>query len=258
MATAQLPPPILPGPPVAILVPGADTMAAASDPAGVILGWARTLGFDGVSYFAPPAAPIGRAPAGASWTIWTTWSERWERAWLEGRYASADPRLVATTGQSLPCLWDGGMIVARGRLRRFLEDAWREGIRSGVAIPVGTAHGRAVVAFDASVAPVTPARRAAIHERLGELLWAAHAVHANRNVDPPPSPPAAAGARDALSGREQECLAMSARGLTSRDIAAKLGIASRTVDFHVGRAIVKLAALNRHEAIAKAVARGWL
>lgn len=256
MATAQRPLPILPGPPVAILVPGADTMAAASDPASVILGWARTLGFDGVSYFAPPAAPIGRARAAAP--PWTTWSERWQRAWREGGYAGADPRLVATASQSLPCLWDGGMIVARGRLRRFLDDAAREGIRSGVAIPIGTAHGRAVVAFDSSVAPVTPARRAAIHARLGELLWTAHAVHATRHVDPPPAAPGAVGAHDALSGREQECLAMSARGLTSRDIAAKLGIASRTVDFHVGRAIVKLAALNRHEAIAKAVARGWL
>ena len=256
MASAQPPLPILPGPPVAILVPGADAMATAPDPAGVILGWARSLGFDGVTYFASPATPGAHASAPA--TLWSTWSERWQRAWREAGYASADPRLVATVGQSQPCLWDGGVIVARGRLRRFLADAAREGIRSGVAIPIGAAHGRAIVAFDSSVAPVTPARRAAIHERLGELLWAAHAVHASRHVAPPPRPPDAAGARDALSGREHECLAMSARGLTSRDIAVKLGIASRTVDFHVGRALVKLAALNRHEAIAKAMARGWL
>ncbi|MFO1309791.1 MAG: autoinducer binding domain-containing protein [Burkholderiales bacterium] len=254
MASAQRPLPIRPGPPVAILVPGADTMAAASDPASVILDWARWLGFDGVTYFPSPAAPIALAPA----TVWSTWSERWQRAWREAGYASADPRLVATAGQSLPCLWDGGVIVARGRLRRFLDEAAREGIRSGVAIPIGTARGRAIVAFDSSVAPVAPARRAAIHARLGELLWAAHAVHASRHVDPPPRAPVAAGARDTLSGREHECLAMSARGLTSRDIAAKLGIASRTVDFHVGKALVKLAALNRHEAIAKAIARGWL
>ena len=253
---AQVPRPrsVARGSAVAILVPGADAIASAGDPAGVILDWARGLGFDGVSYFAPAHAPSApREPAS-----WSTWGERWQQAYRDSGYASVDPRLVATAGQSLPCLWDGGMIVARGRLRRFLDDAAREGIRSGVAIPIGTAHGRAVVAFDSSVAPVTPSRRAAIHARLGELLWTAHAVHATRHVDPPPAAPGAIGANDALSGREQECLAMSARGLTSRDIAAKLGIASRTVDFHVGRAIVKLAALNRHEAIAKAVARGWL
>jgi len=243
------------GSPVAILVPGADAIATAADPARVILGWAHGLGFDGVSYFAAPDARPARDPAPIAWS---TWGERWEHAYRESNHASVDPRIVATAGQSLPCLWDGGMIVARGRLRRFLDDAAREGVRSGVAIPIGTGRGRAVVAFDSSIAPVTPSRHAAIRERLGELLWAAHAVHASLHVEPPLREAPDVHAQGALSDREHDCLAMSARGLTSRDIAVKLGIASRTVDFHVGRALVKLAALNRHEAIAKAMARGWL
>lgn len=61
-----------------------------------------------------------------------------------------------------------------------------------------------------------------------------------------------------LSARERSCLALSARGFTSRDIATRLGIATRTVDFHIGNVLVKLAAANRHEAIAKAAARGLL
>ncbi len=242
------------GRPVAILVPGADAIANAGDPISVILGWARGLGFDGVTYFAStdvPSVPLQAAS-------WSTWDARWQQAYRDSGYASVDPRLVATAGQSLPCLWDGGMIVARGCLRRFLDDAARAGVRSGVAIPIGTARGRAIVAFDSSIAPVTPPRLAAIRERLGELLWVAHAVHASRHVDPPPGARPRADAQGALSVREHDCLAMSARGLTSRDIAVKLGIASRTVDFHVGRALVKLAAINRHEAIAKAMARGWL
>jgi LuxR family transcriptional regulator len=114
-----------------------------------------------------------------------------------------------------------------------------------------------VVAFDSALDTVPPARRAAIVERLGDLLWVAHAVHASRHAAVTVA--AASGATDnGLSERERACLAMSARGLTSRDIAAKLGIATRTVDFHVGNAVAKLAALNRQEAIAKAVARGWL
>lgn len=253
---AQVPRPrsVARGSAVAILVPGADAIESAGDPAGVILDWARGLGFDGVSYFAPAHAPSApREPAS-----WSTWGERWQQAYRDSGYASVDPRLVATAGQSLPCLWDGGMIVARGRLRRFLDDAACTGLRSGVAIPIGTARGRAVVAFDSSIAPVPPSRQAAIRERLGEMLWVAHAVHASRHVDPPLGTWSEDDAQEALSGREHDCLAMSARGLTSRDIAAKLGIATRTVDFHVGRALVKLAAINRHEAIAKAMSRGWL
>lgn len=245
-----------PGSSIAILVPGADAIANAGDPASVILAWARGLGFDGMSYFASPAARLAADPTPS---LWCTWGEDWQREYREARHADVDPRLVATADQSLPCLWDGGMIVARGRTRRFLDDAARIGIRSGVAIPMGVAGGRAVVAFDSSIAPVTQARRAAILDRLGDMLWVAQAVHASRHAALPAR--AAALRPDpshALSTREHACLAMSARGLTSRDIAVKLGIASRTVDFHVGRALVKLAAVNRHEAIAKAMARGWL
>lgn len=51
---------------------------------------------------------------------------------------------------------------------------------------------------------------------------------------------------------------MAANGLTSADIAAKLGIAQRTVGFHLRHVFQKLGALNRPEAIAKAAARGML
>ena len=87
------------------------------------------------------------------------------------------------------------------------------------------------------------------------MLWVAHAVHASRHA---PASPAPRAVERALSQREHACLAMSARGLTSRDIGAKLGIATRTVDFHIGNVLAKLAASNRNEAIAKAIAQGWL
>ncbi|MEO8487787.1 MAG: autoinducer binding domain-containing protein [Betaproteobacteria bacterium] len=240
---------------IAVLVPGGDTMARAGDPASVIRGWVHALGFDGLSYF---GAPHDVAPGSATATSWSTWGETWDREHRSRGYADVDPRVVATLEQSLPCLWDGAMIVPRGHLARFLRDAAGCGIRSGVAIPIGTARQRALVAFDSSIAPMTPARRAAILDRLGDMLWVAHAVHASRHPSattlaaPIPEP------SRTLSGRERACLAMSARGLTSRDIGAKLGIATRTVDFHFGNVLAKLAASNRHEAIAKAIARGWL
>ena len=67
-------------------------------------------------------------------------------------------------------------------------------------------------------------------------------------------PPMAAG--QPLSGRELQCLEMAARGLTSGDIALKLGITERTVYYHFSNIISKLGVLNRHEAIAKAITLG--
>ena len=61
-----------------------------------------------------------------------------------------------------------------------------------------------------------------------------------------------------LSRREKECLLAASRGLTSADIGYKLGITERTVHFHFGNIFSKLAAANRAEAIATALARGMI
>jgi DNA-binding CsgD family transcriptional regulator len=123
-----------------------------------------------------------------------------------------------------------------------------------VAIPLPAPSGRAVVAFDAAQAPVERARVDAIVAALPQLLWIAHAVHEWRR--------GLAGAEAttlrAPTAQERRCLAMSASGLTSRAIGSQLGIAPRTVDFHVRNVAVKLGAANRHEAIAKAATRGWI
>jgi len=234
---------------IAVLVPEGDTVARKGDPVSVVRAWSQGLGFEGLSYFAP-----ARDPAQGAMTLWSTWGDRWDIAYRLRRHADVDPRIVATRDRTLPCLWEGGSIVAHGRLARFLRDAAACGIRSGVAIPLGTSSPRAIVAFDASPSTLAPARRSAILARLGDMLWVAHAVHASRHATSPISDVAPSG----LSQREHACLAMSARGLTSRDIGAKLGIATRTVDFHIGNVLVKLAASNRHEAIAKAIAQGWI
>jgi DNA-binding CsgD family transcriptional regulator len=55
-----------------------------------------------------------------------------------------------------------------------------------------------------------------------------------------------------LTDQELTCLSLSAHGQTSADIALKLGIKPRTVNFHFTKILRKLNAMNRQEAIAKA------
>ncbi len=61
-----------------------------------------------------------------------------------------------------------------------------------------------------------------------------------------------------LSAREAQCLEMAANGMTSVDIALKLGIKPRTANFHFGNIVDKLGVLNRKEAIAMGIARGLI
>jgi DNA-binding NarL/FixJ family response regulator len=56
-----------------------------------------------------------------------------------------------------------------------------------------------------------------------------------------------------LNERELACLTWSARGKTSVEIAAILGVAKRTVDFHIENASRKLHVTTRTQAVVKAI-----
>lgn len=56
-----------------------------------------------------------------------------------------------------------------------------------------------------------------------------------------------------LSQAEIAALTLSARGMSSHEIAGKLGLCKRTVDFYLDNARTKLGALTRIHAVALAV-----
>lgn len=61
-----------------------------------------------------------------------------------------------------------------------------------------------------------------------------------------------------LTPREEEVLALMARGLQNKEIAAELIITERTVKFHASSIMGKLGAGNRTEAVALAVDKGLI
>ena len=64
--------------------------------------------------------------------------------------------------------------------------------------------------------------------------------------------------RERVTGREREILVLLAEGLSNRAAAERLGIAERTVKFHVAEILARLGAENRAQAVAIAQARGLL
>jgi DNA-binding NarL/FixJ family response regulator len=61
-----------------------------------------------------------------------------------------------------------------------------------------------------------------------------------------------------LNVRQIQILTLVARGKTSAEIAAKLGLSKRTIDFHIDNARLILQATTRTEAAMKAVASGLI
>jgi DNA-binding NarL/FixJ family response regulator len=61
-----------------------------------------------------------------------------------------------------------------------------------------------------------------------------------------------------FSPREYQVLSLAAQGLTNKEIAYRLGISERTVQFHINSIFNKTATNSRTEAVALALRNGWL
>lgn len=61
-----------------------------------------------------------------------------------------------------------------------------------------------------------------------------------------------------LSPREREVLGLAAQGLTNKEIAYRLGVSDRTVQFHLNSVFNKTGASSRTEAVTAALRKGWL
>ena len=61
-----------------------------------------------------------------------------------------------------------------------------------------------------------------------------------------------------LSPRELEVLSLAAKGLTNKEIAYRLGISERTVQFHMNSIFNKTTTNSRTEAVALAIHNQWI
>lgn len=63
---------------------------------------------------------------------------------------------------------------------------------------------------------------------------------------------------EGLSERELEILTWMAKGDSNQQIAERLFLSKKTVDFHVGNILQKMGVENRVQAVVDALRRGWV
>lgn len=70
--------------------------------------------------------------------------------------------------------------------------------------------------------------------------------------------PAVAPSAHPFSPRELEVLQLAADGMTNKEIAYRLGLSERTIQFHLNTVFQKTGTGSRTEAASLALRRGWL
>lgn len=240
-----------------------EAAAKTAEPAAVLRPLIGDLGFASLSCIVlagPPAAPRPDGVRPRLILHWSTLAGDWNGRYHALGLHELDPRVTLTSGCLTPIIWDAADFDETAEHRPFFAAAGRVGICSGVAVSFHeTALTRWVIAFDGALSPMTEGSCAGIIASLGDLMLLAAALQ-ERVLAPRSATLGRTSATPAtsLTVRERQCLEFASRGLTSGDMGCRLGIAERTVNFHIGNLLRKLEANNRSEAVARAVAKGML
>jgi len=249
-------PSILPPAPLPRLVRPLFAAAARGEPLTAALQQIVVgLGFEGFM-FGVTAANRPRRDTRAF--VWTSLAPEWVRMYETRGFIEVDPRLRGVWDSSAPLIWDQ-TTFSGARHRRFLRAAADFGLCSGLALPVHNPyHVHGIFSLSSSLDRTDAARRAHLRRVLGstmvlssyvyELLLASVVAHCL------PSPVSGGP----FTGRQLECLRLVAKGFTSAQAAGLLGVRERTINFHVGRLLRRMAVSSRREAVTRAVAAGWI
>jgi LuxR family transcriptional regulator, quorum-sensing system regulator LasR len=182
---------------------------------------------------------------------------QWVAEYDRCSYIEIDPRTIHCWNNLTPLIWDRRIAGADPQLTGLFERAAHYGIGSGVCVPLrGDPHSRGMLGLNVVERDVDEPRAHQWNAAMGDIMLLAvhfHATFLRSVVDYEMQPPQRGFP---LSARERECLQLCARGQTNGDIARKLAISERTVQFHFSNMLSKLEAVNRQEAVALAISAG--
>jgi LuxR family transcriptional regulator, activator of conjugal transfer of Ti plasmids len=188
----------------------------------------------------------------------SSYPKSWTSRYFDLHYEQLDPVVRRARLEHDLFSWGSGATTPAGNReqRRFFEEATTFGIQSGITVPIRSGFGR-MAAFtlatdDRAMRPERLIAKSKDVVQLVGLYFHAHVV-ARQGTGGLQS-----DAGDVLTQRERQCLAWASRGKTVADTAVLVGIAPRTVVFHLENARRKLDATSIAQCVAEAVRRRLL
>ena len=179
----------------------------------------------------------------------------WQDHYRNKGYERIDPVINHCSRHNVPVTWDDQLFVKPQAVKMYRE-AKEFGLVNSVTFPI---HGPRVDVALLTLVSQRPLSEApsgvAMILAQGHLFacYFQEAVQRLLNVgDISPGEP------KMLTHREKQCLLWAALGKTSWEIAQILNVSERTTVFHFSNAAKKLGAVNRRQAVVRAIALGFI
>lgn len=212
-----------------------------------IASQAAELGFEYCAHGLRVPLPVTRPIT----TFFTNYPQEWVDHYVQKGYLEIDPTVIHGMRSSEPAIWSDTFFAATPQL--WLE-AQSFGLRYGWAQSRRDSEGTySMLVLARSRGPITSAELAEKEERMQWLVQTSHVAVktcCDRSI--------LEQQRIQLSDREMSVLRWTAEGKTSAEIAAIMGIAERTVNFHINKAVTKLGAMNKTSAAVRAAMLGLI
>ena len=184
--------------------------------------------------------------------ILSGWSNEWFDRYMEKEFYSYDPMASHTRNSIKPFFWDQipWRKEATKKSTQVMNEAKVFGLHNGFSVPIHSVHGsQSCITMGGESIDVCPRAPQAIY------LMSLYLYHKVSELDTDnftqeftPS--------SLLTLREKECLKWVATGKTDWEVSVILNISEHTVSAHIRKAMVKLNATSRTQAVVKSLKRG--
>lgn len=214
---------------------------------------ATPLGFDYIAYASLEGAGRYGREAASGPAIMLNFPTVWEKHYRSNEYHRIDPVFQYAHVAGRPFFWAElpHLMVLSAEQQKLLDDAASIGLLDGACVPLyGPRGGVALLSFAAAHPSPKSSACLAHLNLLAAQFHLAYMRFAPPETGPDRSP--------AITRRERECLQWIARGKSSADIAAILGISENTVNFHIKKLLAKLEVHSRTVAVLRAQTMGLL
>lgn len=183
----------------------------------------------------------------------SSYPKTWTSRYFDLAYQHLDPVVQRARLEHDLFNWGGAAFEpeANREQKRFFEEATTFGIKSGITVPIKSRYGR-MAAF--TFATDEPAAQTDLLVRDSRDVLRLVGLHFHTHV----STRGVSESRGPLTQRERECLSWISQGKAVADIAVLVGIAPRTVTFHLENARRKLDAVSIAQCVAEALRRDLL